>query len=108
LHASTAIANPWMPLAFLHASVLTLALMSLGLGWANLVAAGVAGPLPPHPDLLALGLHSMPTSWGGLRRAYRAAARTAHPDAPGESRGAFLTVAEAFEPLRGKLGRRAA
>ena len=50
-------AAPWMPLALLHASVLTLVPMSLGLGWANLLVggAGAAGPPPPHPDLLALG-----------------------------------------------------
>ena len=52
---SMAMADPWTPLALLHASVLTLAPMSLGLGWANLAVAGAAGPPPPHPDLLALG-----------------------------------------------------
>ena len=103
-----AIADLWMPLALLHASVLTLVPMSLCLGWANLAVAGVAGPPPPHPDLLALGLDRMPTSWDGLRRAYRAAARGAHPDAPGGSQEAFLAAAGAVERLSGKLGRRAA
>ena len=100
-------ADHWMPLALLHASVLTLAPMSFGLGWASVVFGSVAGPRP-HPDLLALGLNQMPASWDGLRRAYRAAARTAHPDAPGGSEAAFLAVAGAFERLSDKLGRRAA
>ncbi len=101
-------ADPWMNLALLHASVLTLAPMSLGLGWANLAVAGAAGPPRPHPDLLALGLDRMPPSWDDLRRAYRAAARTAHPDARGGSQEAFLAVAGAFERLSNNLGRRAA
>ena len=101
-------AAPWMPLALLHASVLTLAPMSLGLGWANLLVAGAAGPPRPHPDLLALGLDRMPPSWDGLRRAYRAAARSAHPDAPGGSQEAFLAVSGAFERVSGRLGGRAA
>jgi hypothetical protein len=101
-------ADPWMPLALMNASVLTLVPMSFGLGWANLAVAGVAGPPPPHPDLLALGLDRMPPSLDGLRKAYRSAARTAHPDAPGGSREAFLAVAGAFERLSEKLGRRAA
>ena len=101
-------AAPWMPLALLHASVLTLAPMSFGLGWANLAVAGVAGPPRPHPDLLALGLDRMPSSWDDLRRAYRSAARTAHPDAHGGSEAAFLAVAGAFERLSERLGRRAA
>jgi hypothetical protein len=46
-------ADAWAPLALMNASVLTLVPMSLGLGWANLLVAGVAGPVPPHPDLLA-------------------------------------------------------
>jgi hypothetical protein len=53
------------------ASVLTSVPMSLGLGWANLAVAGVAGPPPPHPDLLTLGLDRMPPSWDDLRTAYR-------------------------------------
>ena len=53
---SMAMPAPWMPLALLHAGVLTLVPMSLGLGWANMAVAGVAGPPPPPcPDLLALG-----------------------------------------------------
>ena len=101
-------ADHWMPLALLHASLLTLAPMSFGLGWATLAVAGVAGPPRPHPDLLALSLDRTPSSWDDLRRAYRAAARTAHPDAPGGSREAFLAVAGAFERLSDRLGRRAA
>ena len=50
-----AMAEPWVALVLLHASVLTLAPMSFGLGWASLLVAGAAGPPPPHPDLLALG-----------------------------------------------------
>src|SRR5215218_5924568 len=96
-----AMAAPWTPLALLHASVLTLVPMSLGLGRANLAVAGVAGRPRPHPDLLALGLDRMPSSWDGLRRAYRAAARAAHPDAPGGSEAAFLAIAGAFERLSG-------
>ena len=104
-----AMAAPWMHLALLHASVLTLIRMSFGLGWANLLVAGAAGPMPrPRPDLLALGLDRMPPSWDGLRKAYRAAARTAHPDAPGGSQEAFLAVSGAFERLSGTLGGRAA
>jgi hypothetical protein len=99
-------ADHWMPLALLHASLLTLAPMSFGLGWASMVVGSAAGPRP-HPDLLALGLDRMPPSWDGLRRAYRAAAREAHPDAPGGSQAAFLAVAGAFERLSEKLGRRA-
>jgi hypothetical protein len=101
-------AEHWIPLALLNASFLTLAPMSLGLGWANLLVAGAAGPPRPHPDLLALGLDRMPPSWDGLRKAYRAAARVAHPDAPGGSQEAFLAVAEAFERLSKKLGGRVA
>ena len=70
--------DPWMPLALMNASVLTLVPMSLGLGWANLLVAGLAGPPPPHPDLLALGRDRIPPSWDGLRRAYRAAGRMLH------------------------------
>ena len=69
---------PWMPLALMNASVLTLVPMCFGLGWANLAVAGVAGPPPPHPD------------------------------ASGGSKEAFLAVAGAFEGLSEKLGRRAA
>ncbi len=101
-------ADPWMSLALLNASVLTLVPMSLGLGWANAVVAGVAGPPLPHPDLLALGLDRTPSSREELRRAYRAAARAADPDAPGGSQEAFLAVAGAFERLSNKLGKRAA
>ncbi len=100
-------AEHWMPLALLHASLLTLAPMSFGLGWASMVFGSAAGPRP-HPDLLALGLDRMPSSWDDLRRAYRAAARTAHPDVHGGSEAAFLAVAGAFERLSGRLGRRAA
>jgi hypothetical protein len=100
--------DPWMPLALMNASVLTLVPMSFGLGWANLAVAGVAGPPPPHPDLLALGLDRMPPSLDGLRKAYRSAARTAHPDASGGSKEAFLAVAAAFERLSEKLGGRVA
>ena len=71
-------ADPWMPLALLHASLVTLAPMSFGLGWASMVFGSAAGPRP-HPDLLALGLDRMPPSWDDLRRAYRSAARKAHP-----------------------------
>ena len=100
-------ADHWMPLALLHASLLTLAPMSFGLGWASVVFGSAAGPRP-HPDLLALGLDRMPSSWDDLRRAYRSAARKAHPDVPGGSEVAFLAVAGAFERLSGRLGRRAA
>ena len=101
-------ADHWIALAFLNASLLTMAPMSFGLGWAGVVFGSAAGPLPPHPDLLALGLDRMPPSRDGLRKAYRAAARVAHPDAPGGSREAFLAVAAAFERLSGRLGTRAA
>ncbi len=100
-------ADHWMPLALLHASLLTLAPMSFGLGWASMVFGSAAGPRS-HPDLLALGLDRMPSSWDDLRRAYRSAARKAHPDVPGGSQQAFLAVAGAFERLSGSLGRRAA
>ena len=100
-------ACPWMSLAFLNASLLTLAPMSFGLGWAGVVF-GSAAELRPHPDLLALGLDRMPSSWDDLRRAYRSAARKAHPDVHGGSEAAFLAVAGAFERLSGRLGRRAA
>jgi hypothetical protein len=100
-------ADHWIALALLHASLLTLAPMSFGLGWASAVFGSAAGPRP-HPDLHALGLDRMPTSSDDLRRAYRSAARTAHPDAPGGSQEAFLAVAGAFERLSGRLGRRAA
>ena len=100
-------APPWMPLAFLNASVLTLVPMSLGLGWANIVVAGVAGRPPPHPDLLALGLDRIPSSWDGLRRAYRAAAKAAHPDTGG-SADAFRAVSDAFERLARRLDPEAA
>ncbi len=100
-------ADHWMPLALLHASLLTLAPMSFGLGWVSMVLGSAAGPRP-HPDLLALGLDRMPPSWDDLRRAYRSAARKAHPDVPGGSEAAFLAVAGAFERLSGGLGRRAA
>ena len=72
-------ADLWIPLAFLNASLLTLAPMSFGLGWASMVFGSAAGPRRPHPDLLALGLDRMPSSWDDLRRAYRSAARKAHP-----------------------------
>ncbi len=100
-------APPWMLLAFLNASVLTLVPMSLGLGWANIVVAGVAGRPPPHPDLLALGLDRIPSSWDGLRRAYRAAAKAAHPDTGG-SADAFRAVSEALERLARRLDPEAA
>jgi hypothetical protein len=96
-----------MLLAFLNASVLTLVPMSLGLGWANIVVAGVAGRPPPHPDLLALGLDRIPSSWDGLRRAYRAAAKAAHPDTGG-SADAFRAVSDAFERLARRLDPEAA
>ncbi len=101
-------ADHWMPLALLHASLLTLAPMSFGLGWASVVFGSAAGPRRPHPDLLALGLDRMPSSWDDLRRAYRSAARKAHPDVHGGSREAFLAVAGAFERLSNRLGGRAA
>ena len=94
-----------MPLALLHASLLTLAPMSFGLGWASVVFGSAAGPRP-HPDLHALGLDRMPSSWDDLRRAYRSAARKAHRDADGGSPEAFLAIAGAFERLSGKLGGR--
>ncbi len=98
----------WFTLARLNASLLTLAPMSFGLGWARVVFGGAAaGPRRPHPDLLALGLDRMPSSWDDLRRAYRSAARK-DPDVYGGSQQAFLAVAGAFERLSGKLGRRAA
>ncbi len=100
-------ADHWIPLALLNASLLTLAPVAFGLGWASVVFGSAAGPRP-HPDLLALGLDRMPTSWDDLRRAYRSAARKAHPDVHGGSQEAFLAVAEAFERLSGRLGRRAA
>ena len=100
-------ADRWIALAFLNASLLTMAPMSFGLGWASMVFGSVAGPRP-HPDLLALGLDRMPSSWDELRRAYRSAAREAHPDVHGGSQKAFLAVAGAFDRLSGRLGRRAA
>ena len=100
-------ADLWIPLALLNASVVTLVPMSLGLGWANAVVAGVAGRPRPHPDLLVLGLDRMPASWDGLRRAYRAAAKAAHPDTGG-SADAFRAVSEAFERLARGLDPRAA
>jgi hypothetical protein len=99
--------DPWMPLALLNASVLTLVPMSLGLGWVNLAVSAATGPRP-HPDLLTLGLDRLPPSWDDLRTAYRSAARATHPDASGGSKEAFLAVAGAFERLSEKLGRRAA
>ena len=100
-------ADRWIALAFLNASLLTMAPMSFGLGWACVMVGSVAGPRP-HPDLLALGLDRMPSSWDDLRRAYRSAAREAHPDVHGGSQEAFLAVAGAFDRLSGRLGRRAA
>ncbi|MBD0270938.1 MAG: hypothetical protein ICV73_03320, partial [Acetobacteraceae bacterium] len=90
----------------LNASLLTLAPMSFGLGWASMVLGSAAGPRP-HPDLIVLGLDRMPLSWDDLRRAYRSSARKAHPDVHGGSEAAFLAVAGAFEQLSGRLGRRA-
>ena len=101
-----AMAEPWIALVLLHASVLTLAPMSFGLGWASLLVAGAAGPPPPHPDLRALGLDRTPSSWDDLRRAYRSAARKAHPDVHGGSEAAFLAVAGAFERLSERIGSR--
>ena len=100
-------ADPWISLALLNASLLTLAPVAFGLGWASVVFGSAAGPRP-HPDLLALRLDRMPSSWDELRRAYRSAARKAHPDVHGGSQEAFLAVAGAFERLSGKLGSRAA
>ncbi len=100
-------AEQWPPLALLHASLLTLAPMSFGLGWASMAFGSAAGPRS-HPDLVALGLDRMPLSWDDLRRAYRSAARKAHPDVHGGSEAAFLAVAGAFERLSGKLVGRAA
>jgi hypothetical protein len=99
-------AYPWMSLAFLNASLLTLAPMSFGLGWASVVFGSAAGPRS-HPDLVALDLERMPSTRHELRRAYRAAAKAAHPDGGG-SADAFRAVSEAFERLSGRLGRRAA
>ena len=84
-------ADHWMSLALLNASLFTLAPMSFGLGWASVVFGSAAGPRS-HPDLLALGLDRMPSSWNDLRRAYRSAARTAHPDVDGGTAEAFLAV----------------
>ena len=100
-------ADHWMALTLLHASLLTLAPMSFGLGLASVVFGSAAGPRS-HPDLLALGLDRMPSSWDDLRRAYRSAARKAHPDVHGGGQEAFLAIAGAFERLSEKLGRRAA
>jgi len=100
-------ADPWMPLALLHASVVTLVPMSFGLGWANIVAAGVDGRPRPHPDLLALDLERMPSSRHELRRAYRAAAKAADPDTGG-SADAFRAVSETFERLARRLDPQAA
>jgi hypothetical protein len=101
--------DPWMLfLALLNARLLTLVPISLGLGWANLAVAGVAGPPPPHPDLLTLGLDRLPPSRDSLRRAYRSAARKAHPDVHGGTAEAFLAVAGAFERLSNRLGNRTA
>ncbi len=98
-------ADHWIALALLNASLLTMAPMSFGLGWASMVFGSAAGPRP-HPDLLALGLDRMPSSWDDLRRAYRSAARTAHPDAPGGAAEAFLAVSGAFERLSERMGSR--
>ena len=99
------IAHLWIPLALLNASLLTLAPISFGLGWASAVFGSAAGPRS-HPDLLALGLDRMPSSWDDLRRAYRSAARKAHPDVHGGSEAAFLAVAGAFERLSERIGSR--
>lgn len=98
-------AYPWMSLALLNASLLALAPMSFGLGWASMVFESAAGPRP-HPDLVALDLERMPSTKHELRRAYRAAAKAAHPDGGG-SADAFRAVSGAFERLSGRLGRRA-
>jgi hypothetical protein len=96
------IADPWVSLALLNASVLTLTPLFICLGWASMVFESVAGP-QPRADLIALGLKRMPSSRSALRRAYRAAARAAHPDAPGGSKETFLAVAGAFERLTRQL-----
>ena len=94
---SMAMAAPWTPLALLHASVLTLAPMSLGLGWANMVVAGVAGPPPPHPDMLALGtpdgLAERRPPEGALRHLLRGLRA-------GDLKAVLLTVAMAAEENR--------
>ena len=100
-------ADAWMLLALMNASVLTLVPMSFVLGWANIVVVGGAAVSRPHPDLLALGLDRIPSSWDGLRRAYRAAARAAHPDRGG-SADAFRAVSGAFERLARRLDPEAA
>jgi hypothetical protein len=100
-------ADHWIALALLNASLLTLAPMSFGLGWASMAFGSAAGPRS-HPDLIALDLKRMPSTRHELRRAYRSAARKAHPDVHGGSEAAFLAVAGAFERLSGRLGRRAA
>jgi hypothetical protein len=99
--------DAWISLALLNATFLTLAPLSVGLGWARMVAGSVAGPRR-HPDLALLGLDRMPPSRDGLRRAYRLAAKAAHPDVHGGSEEAFLAVAAAFERLSGRLGGRLA
>ena len=89
----------WFTLARLNASLLTLAPMSFGLGWASVMVGSVASPRS-HPDILVLGLDRMPSSWDDLRTAYRSAARKAHPDVHGGSEAAFLA-----ENRRGKRTR---
>jgi hypothetical protein len=100
-------ADHWIALAFLNASLITLAPMSFGLGWASVVLGSAAGPRS-HPDLLVLRLDRMPSSRDELRTAYRSAARKAHPDVHGGSQEAFLAVAGAFARLSEKMGGRVA
>ncbi len=92
-----AMAEPWVALVLLHASVLTLAPMSFGLGWASLLVAGVAGPPPPHPDMLALGtpdgLAERRPPEGALRHLLRGLRA-------GDLEAVLLTVAMAAEENR--------
>jgi hypothetical protein len=95
-------ADPWISLALLNASILALTPLFVCVGWASMVFGSVAGP-QPRADLLALGLDRMPSSWDALRKAYRAAARATHPDAAGGSKEAFQAVVGAFERLKRQL-----
>ena len=84
-------------MALLHASVLTLAPMSLGLGWANLLVAGVAGPVPPHPDPLA---HGTPRGLAERRPPEGALRRLLRGLHAGDLDSVLLTVAMAAEENR--------
>jgi hypothetical protein len=92
-----AMADPWLPLGLLHAGVLTLVPVSLGLGWANLAVAGVARPPPPQPDLLA---PSTPRGLAERRPPESALHHLLHGLHTGDLDTVLLTVAMAAEENR--------